>query len=73
MSPEPTTLACCTPLGDGARWEWYVKTGDSDQLTNEIVSGGDTEAMCCAPVVSEPVTLGRVAETAPASSGGGCC
>ena len=58
---------------DGARWEWYVKTGDSDQLTNEIVSGGDTEAMCCAPVPSEPVTLGRVAETAPASSGGGCC
>ena len=58
---------------DGARWEWYVKTGDSDQLTNEIVSGGDTGAMCCAPVPSEPVTLGRVAETAPASSGGGCC
>ena len=58
---------------DGARWEWYVKTGDSDQLTNEIVSGGDTETMCCAPAAAEPVTLGRVAETAPASSGGGCC
>lgn len=58
---------------DGARWEWYVKTGDSDQLSNEIVSGGDTETMCCAPAAAEPVTLGRVAETAPASSGGGCC
>ena len=58
---------------DGARWEWYVKTGDSDQLTNEIVSGGDTEAMCCAPAAAEPVTLGRIAEPAPASSGGGCC
>ena len=22
---------------DGAQWEWYVKTGDSDQLSNEIV------------------------------------
>lgn len=56
---------------DGAKWEWYVKTGDSDQLTNEIVSGGDTEAMCCAPAPAEPVTLGRTAE--PAASGGGCC
>ncbi len=33
---------------DGAKWEWYVKTGDSDQLTNEIV-GEDSSAMCCAP------------------------
>ena len=32
---------------DGARWEWYVKTGDADQLTNEIVSTGQT-ATCCA-------------------------
>jgi catechol 2,3-dioxygenase-like lactoylglutathione lyase family enzyme len=32
---------------DGARWEWYVKTGDADQLTNEIVSSGET-ATCCA-------------------------
>jgi catechol 2,3-dioxygenase-like lactoylglutathione lyase family enzyme len=55
---------------DGARWEWYVKTGDSDQLTNEIVEPGAT-AMCCAPdaaeAVAEPVTLGR------APSGSGCC
>ena len=56
---------------DGARWEWYVKTGDSEQLTNEIVSGGDTEAMCCAPVAAEPVALGRASE--PAASGGSCC
>jgi catechol 2,3-dioxygenase-like lactoylglutathione lyase family enzyme len=56
---------------DGAKWEWYVKTGDSDQLTNEIVSGGDTDAMCCAPAAAEPVTLGRATE--PAASGGGCC
>ena len=33
---------------DGAKWEWYVKTGDADQLTNEILSAGQT-ATCCAP------------------------
>ena len=43
---------------DGAKWEWYVKTGDSDQLTNQIV-GEDETAMCCAPAAAEPVTLGR--------------
>ena len=31
---------------DGARWEWYVKTGDADQLTNRIVGPGET-AVCC--------------------------
>jgi catechol 2,3-dioxygenase-like lactoylglutathione lyase family enzyme len=30
---------------DGARWEWYVKTGDSEQFANLVVgSGGNT---CC--------------------------
>lgn len=53
---------------DGAKWEWYVKTGDSDQLDNEITSGGDTEAMCCAPATAEPVTIGGAA-----GSGSGCC
>jgi catechol 2,3-dioxygenase-like lactoylglutathione lyase family enzyme len=33
---------------DGAKWEWYVKTGDADQLTNEILPAGQT-ATCCAP------------------------
>ena len=33
---------------DGAKWEWYVKTGDADRLTNLIVSDGDV-ATCCAP------------------------
>jgi catechol 2,3-dioxygenase-like lactoylglutathione lyase family enzyme len=28
---------------DGARWEWYVKTGDVDQLENVAASGGS----CC--------------------------
>lgn len=30
---------------DGARWEWYVKTGDAEQLTNEVVTSGGTA--CC--------------------------
>ena len=37
---------------DGAPWEWYVKTGDADQLTNQI--GDDTSASCCAP--AKPTT-----------------
>ena len=31
---------------DGAKWEWYVKTGDADQLTNQI-QGEDASTMCC--------------------------
>jgi catechol 2,3-dioxygenase-like lactoylglutathione lyase family enzyme len=53
---------------DGAKWEWYVKTGDTDQLTNQILTPGET-ATCCAPGSSaEPVTVGQ----APAAQGG-CC
>ncbi|MEM8903605.1 MAG: glyoxalase/bleomycin resistance/dioxygenase family protein, partial [Actinomycetota bacterium] len=36
---------------DGARWEWYVRTGDSEQLANVVVGADDTEATdgtCCA-------------------------
>ena len=55
---------------DGAKWEWYVKTGDSEQLTNEIVGGADGAAtMCCAPIAAEPVTLGRAADAPTAT----CC
>ena len=43
---------------DGAKWEWYVKTGDSDQLTNQIVGEGET-AMCCAPGRRRAGHLGR--------------
>ena len=25
---------------DGARWEWYVKKGDAEQLVNTVVGGG---------------------------------
>jgi catechol 2,3-dioxygenase-like lactoylglutathione lyase family enzyme len=53
---------------DGARWEWYVKTGDSDQLTNEIVGEGGTTT-CCAPAADEPVTLGATSATTSSE----CC
>jgi catechol 2,3-dioxygenase-like lactoylglutathione lyase family enzyme len=57
---------------DGAKWEWYVKTGDSDQLTNQILGEGET-AMCCAPdAAAEPVTLGRATVSAN-SADSGCC
>jgi len=50
---------------DGAKWEWYVKTGDAEQMVGE--SAGE-EAACCAPTVAaEPVTLGSVAAS------GSCC
>ncbi|MEX0848553.1 MAG: ArsI/CadI family heavy metal resistance metalloenzyme [Ilumatobacteraceae bacterium] len=49
---------------DGTQWEWYVKTGDADQMTNTvlpaagvrgtdllagIVLAGADEAGCCGP------------------------
>lgn len=33
---------------DNTRWEWYVRTGDSEQMENEII-GGEGVTMCCAP------------------------
>jgi catechol 2,3-dioxygenase-like lactoylglutathione lyase family enzyme len=30
---------------DSARWEWYVKTGDTEQLANIVV--GSTGTTCC--------------------------
>jgi catechol 2,3-dioxygenase-like lactoylglutathione lyase family enzyme len=30
---------------DGARWEWYVKTGDSEQFADIVVSSGG--GTCC--------------------------
>jgi len=31
---------------DGAKWEWYVKTGDAEQLVN--IRLGSAEGTCCA-------------------------
>ena len=51
---------------DGARWEWYVKTADADSMGDG--DGSDADAMCCAPVASEPVTFGRSPAAAPGDS-----
>lgn len=68
--------ACCYALKtetwvndpDGAPWEWYVKTGDADQMGNSLHSDGDT-GQCCSPAaISESVALGA----APGSAAG-CC
>ena len=32
---------------DGARWEWYVKTGDSDQLVNVSLGHPNESTTCC--------------------------
>jgi catechol 2,3-dioxygenase-like lactoylglutathione lyase family enzyme len=36
---------------DGAKWEWYVKTGDSDLLTDRVPTDVES-APCCAPEAS---------------------
>ena len=36
--------------GPDTRWEWYVKTGDSEQLDNVVISsssGADDPSNCC--------------------------
>lgn len=40
---------------DGARWEWYVKTGDAEQLANQPLASSEAAAACCAPVESAAV------------------
>ena len=53
---------------DGAPWEWYVKTGDAEQMANTVRTGEDVDAgQCCAPATqTASVALGD----RPAS---GCC
>ncbi len=47
---------------DGAAWEWYVKTGDADQLGPGTVDD-DATTTCCGSE-AEPVTIARPADTA---------
>ena len=54
---------------DGAKWEWYVKTGDAAQMANQVM-GDDEGVACCAPSAAEPVTVGQASASA---SDGGCC
>jgi catechol 2,3-dioxygenase-like lactoylglutathione lyase family enzyme len=34
---------------DGSRWEWYVKTGDTEQLSNVVVAGASAGGGTCCP------------------------
>lgn len=44
---------------DGARWEWYVKTGDAEVMGGPAAAtSGTGEAACCSPA-AEPVGLTR--------------
>jgi catechol 2,3-dioxygenase-like lactoylglutathione lyase family enzyme len=52
---------------DGAPWEWYVKTGDAEQMAN-TVRDGDTAACCAPSAATESVAIGA----APGASSG-CC
>ena len=45
---------------DGAPWEWYVKTGDTEQMTNRILTDGET-ATCCAPTTASATRRRRPA------------
>ncbi len=49
---------------DGTRWEWYVKTGDAEELTKHAEAGAG--AACCAPA-AESVTLGQRGAAAKSS------
>ena len=53
---------------DGAPWEFYVKTGDAEQMSNSVLGDGES-AQCCAPAaISESVAVG----VGPGADGG-CC
>jgi catechol 2,3-dioxygenase-like lactoylglutathione lyase family enzyme len=54
LAPTPVTdTECCFASKtetwvtdpDGARWEWYVRTGDTEQRVNRVIGSGNT---CCA-------------------------
>ena len=52
---------------DGTPWEWYVKTGDAEQMTNTVLVG--ESAPCCAP----SGTKGSVVLGAAPEATSGCC
>src|SRR3546814_18933452 len=39
---------------DGARWEWYVKTGDTEQMQNAVVTAGGPASWGGPPRTSRP-------------------
>jgi len=66
---DPTAIAdttCCFALKtetwvadpDGAPWEWYVKTGDADQMSNTVRRDGEADTCCSPSAISESVSIG---------------
>ena len=53
---------------DGAKWEWYVKTGDAEQMSP---SAADS-ATCCAPA-AVPESLTEVETASTGASSVSCC
>jgi catechol 2,3-dioxygenase-like lactoylglutathione lyase family enzyme len=54
---------------DGATWEWYVKTGDAEQMSDRPLGIADGDAACCAPGAGPtPVALGLPAVRTPAAA-----
>lgn len=55
---------------DDQRWEWYVRTGDAEQMQNTVLTGTEHDDGCCAPSATEQSTTEPVAAT---TSQNGCC
>ena len=53
---------------DGAPWEWYVKTGDAEQMGSTLRAEGDA-GTCCSP----SATIAPVALSGAAAAVDGCC
>ena len=62
---------------DGTKWEWYVKTADSDSMSGDDGDGAE----CCAPAPSAVPSITRAPITVAVGDGtegscepgGGCC
>jgi len=52
---------------DSTRWEWYVRTGDSEQMQNTVVEGSQA-TKCCAPRA-----LGDTAAASEPAAATRCC
>ena len=72
--PASTTPCAATPQKtetwvtgpDGTRWEWYVKTGDTDQLDERDRGCRRDRRLGRTPAANEPVAVGAMNEDGPA-------
>jgi catechol 2,3-dioxygenase-like lactoylglutathione lyase family enzyme len=51
---------------DGAPWEFYVKTGDAEQMQNQVLAEGEA-AMCCTSLRAGTRRRTRSASAAPST------